>query len=1675
MMDLKKLIDLLPYYFKENDTYKDSNGKGILERFLEICGGYFEDQVVSNTESLLENLDVEKCPEHFLQYFWEWFGCIPYAEGEFIDPNKWAQYYNGFDSKEEYEAKKYHWIYQNAKDPLNLSMDTKRRILKYAISLLKCRGSRIFFETMFRLYGIELYEDIINGIETGEVQDGTRDIIFDDQDYTQFDINHFDKERFCTQCIPVYFKIKYKGSGDKDSEEFRNFVNAVTNFINKYIPFNAHPIIKFYDGDTGSSIDYNKIFYIRVTNLVNGESILSSSRVDSEGTSKNNILTINPIIIGSTKIRYKVDVWSEEDPTGENSTWAFYDDLNIINWEGVVIGQQFKTNKQGIFTFTSEDSRRVIYNVQSLQALKAQDTNVQLIASVSILPGEDIKQPSYQYVRYEWLTKVVTQEGKEIYNPSSINVNDRFYIRTIKFSRNEQGVLEIDYKPAVEVIPVPLDTQMIVNLPSGEWREITNLVPGEYYLGIEGTNYGSWIKITEDSFNFLVTCTPDKQSVNFASEAERVLITIIPENVKEGTDAYNRAMNMINGKNVLYSKKDNLTFTYREGGYYYTSGRIKDFGIYDFTCTLNRANIREVQPYMGRFFINRASTFNTWANIDSITPNPLDLTPTDDNPNPNRILTIRVSKSTGLDSENIISGEIYVTVHCDLDKPNEYTYGDKWFNQYAGNRVRPGYYRFTGIQELQDINHGIFSLEVPFVQYEELGESGEKLRDNAYKGYLEIEFRYNSSNGIHISDPLDAYVTYNPSAIYTPEFISIIPKNLIERNWYDYNSGKEINWSQKYQGTPETENHPCVGQVIYQKTSDNSEAVFRIYGADLTSYTLVTEDGITTEVEDIDAKEIHLKEVGTYTFNTTFRENPLELPSEGNNWKDIIVVVKDFVPTTNISCYPTQEIIDNGPYQNGTIQEINLVLTPDNPRYSHKVVIFDGVYVNESGGLSFNEGVTPTSKIYEASMALTNIAILNKPGAVICWEGNFKTQRENYTLEDWVNNRKDDWVLGVNYCTYNFNDKNGLIHSIEVNPETDYINLEKSTASTTAILRDSSGNILSGDDYLIRAVYKFNLEGVSEVQEKTLIQASPFEFEIDFIPLDNKVEFYAEGNSELDPAVFNITDVKPKVGSIHIVTPDVTEVSPWTGPNELEFQILDSNGNNISNGQFTPAYLRSVLTVKDSQGKLYDPDAGYRIEKGSNSWILIFYNPPIWEATGSITISMEGSEGTWHYTSKEPVVPSELELYDLGVGQNETYIPGSWICKFKIKQSDGSYMSYSDFLLNGNKGILYINGKAITSIDYNPGETDYDHFYMESSSDGNGILYFNLSESPSQIYWEWNNLRSNTLTAEGEPEVTSYKTLGILVGAEASGVLGGNLNEMPWQFPDQGVRKEVTLPVWASPSTDNSGWLHGPFFICVLEVFTDGRFEARPTDTFEMISDNSEGFLLTTFDKPSPEAGMIAVVKDKPMNWGEEGGTFATLWDKALYISREYEFKVSGQSKGVLLVKASNEDQEPFTINDLIITFGVNSSFSGDHKDTFKYGITFDMDLQTKDGFSVSGTFQLSRKDDGSFESVTHEYTFDRQGSKFDFSILKSSVIHYLYSSGQNTQPETGCNFELQIESLNDTCEVITGGDNSPVAYLKPNDWYTTKEYPLVSDRNFSVEINKSGDIHLYLQLTLSN
>jgi len=50
----KLLYNKLPYYFIEQDTYKDSNGNGLLNRYLNLFGGYIKDEILPSIENYLD-------------------------------------------------------------------------------------------------------------------------------------------------------------------------------------------------------------------------------------------------------------------------------------------------------------------------------------------------------------------------------------------------------------------------------------------------------------------------------------------------------------------------------------------------------------------------------------------------------------------------------------------------------------------------------------------------------------------------------------------------------------------------------------------------------------------------------------------------------------------------------------------------------------------------------------------------------------------------------------------------------------------------------------------------------------------------------------------------------------------------------------------------------------------------------------------------------------------------------------------------------------------------------------------------------------------------------------------------------------------------------------------------------------------------------------------------------------------------------------------------------------------------------------------------------------------------------------------------------------------------------------------------------------------------------------
>lgn len=234
MINLKNLIDFLPFEYKAQDTYK-VNGKGILERFLEICGEHFEDYITKDIENILDIIDIDKAPDMYLNFLWQFLGEMPFAYGNTIDAQKWAEYFNGFYSDAKLQELSKLWIIPK-EGPLTLTSTQVRNILKYSISLFKIRGTSEFFEIMMRLYGLTC---VVTDPAKADSYDGwVKGNPHFDQYYQYDDKYTYDNTFDCSQCIPVTFRLTGHGY-TSNSAAFRKFREAVEAFFKRFIPYHV--------------------------------------------------------------------------------------------------------------------------------------------------------------------------------------------------------------------------------------------------------------------------------------------------------------------------------------------------------------------------------------------------------------------------------------------------------------------------------------------------------------------------------------------------------------------------------------------------------------------------------------------------------------------------------------------------------------------------------------------------------------------------------------------------------------------------------------------------------------------------------------------------------------------------------------------------------------------------------------------------------------------------------------------------------------------------------------------------------------------------------------------------------------------------------------------------------------------------------------------------------------------------------------------------------------------------------------------------------------------------------------------------------------------------------------------------------------------------------------------
>lgn len=207
--------NLFDYYYKANDTYQDSEGKGILERFIEVCSSYFDNEVMPDIDNFMDSLDVDKANPIFLNYLWEYFGFIPYSYGVITKGEPYTE--------ENLER----WL----KEDRGFPTADCRSMLRYAISLYKIRGTKRFYEILGKFYGVTF--------TLTEVDEDTKQRIADTSDgsvnydlLSHFDSSSatFDTEIDCWECVLMILTINIpKGKWDymiqKDQEIQEELLN----------------------------------------------------------------------------------------------------------------------------------------------------------------------------------------------------------------------------------------------------------------------------------------------------------------------------------------------------------------------------------------------------------------------------------------------------------------------------------------------------------------------------------------------------------------------------------------------------------------------------------------------------------------------------------------------------------------------------------------------------------------------------------------------------------------------------------------------------------------------------------------------------------------------------------------------------------------------------------------------------------------------------------------------------------------------------------------------------------------------------------------------------------------------------------------------------------------------------------------------------------------------------------------------------------------------------------------------------------------------------------------------------------------------------------------------------------------------------------------------------------
>ena len=170
-MNVREIIlNKLPLYYLENDSYKDESGKGLLTRFLGMLGVELQENLVDPLHNLINELDPTTATEKFL-------GLLAYTVGNPIDLGGTAE-------------------------------DFRLRVTQ-ALSLYKVAGTSRSYHLFFSLLGYRIrlrpHYPSVNNYDEG--------LYYDDFDESVQGTFQYDQDECAEYCVP-YDIIIYVEPGD---------------------------------------------------------------------------------------------------------------------------------------------------------------------------------------------------------------------------------------------------------------------------------------------------------------------------------------------------------------------------------------------------------------------------------------------------------------------------------------------------------------------------------------------------------------------------------------------------------------------------------------------------------------------------------------------------------------------------------------------------------------------------------------------------------------------------------------------------------------------------------------------------------------------------------------------------------------------------------------------------------------------------------------------------------------------------------------------------------------------------------------------------------------------------------------------------------------------------------------------------------------------------------------------------------------------------------------------------------------------------------------------------------------------------------------------------------------------------------------------------------------------